>query len=310
MTQNNQIQLIGIILVFVGAVLAAFIPTCSSPNKPPTAKIICIQTEGKVPFTVRCNGVKSSDSDGEIKKHSWSIDDKVVSDKPFFTKTFDQANYYNVILKVEDDRGLSGDDIAIIRVLPGPTITPTPTPRPTKLPPTITPTPPPEPVVRLRSSPATLSDEDVKNMLKKHNFFDNNRNKSGDFKNDFKDNGNGTVTDRKTGLMWQQSGPDNYMNYEDAVDYVRQLNRKDLGGYNDWRLPTLEELASLLERQDVNGLYIDPVFAKKQSWCWSSDKHAPAGAWNVDFRHGTACGKVRWVSLGNFIYVRAVRVRQ
>ncbi len=57
-------------------------------------------------------------------------------------------------------------------------------------------------------------------MLKKHNFYDSDWNKSGDFKNDFKDNGNGTVSDRKTGLMWQQSGSDNYMKYKDISDVL------------------------------------------------------------------------------------------
>ncbi|MDM8544695.1 DUF1566 domain-containing protein [Desulfococcaceae bacterium HSG9] len=58
----------------------------------------------------------------------------------------------------------------------------------------------------------------------------------------------GTVTDRNTGLMWQQSGTDKSMSDHEKDDYVRRLNSESLGGYNDWRLPTLEELASLLER--------------------------------------------------------------
>ncbi len=125
-------------------------------------------------------------------------------------------------------------------------------------------------------------------MLKKHNFFDSDWNKSGYFKNDFQDNGNGTVTDRKTGLMWQQSGSDSSMRYKDTDDYIRRLNRKGLGGFNDWRLPTLEELASLLEWQKINGRYIDPVFDKQQRWCWSADKYEGSSglAWDVSFDGG------------------------
>ncbi|MCP4112858.1 MAG: TIR domain-containing protein [Desulfobacteraceae bacterium] len=66
-------------------------------------------------------------------------------------------------------------------------------------------------VYKLRSEPITLSDDDVKTMLKKHNFFDSDWNKSESFKNDLKDNGNGTITDSVTGLMWQKSGSDNYI---------------------------------------------------------------------------------------------------
>ena len=161
-----------------------------------------------------------------------------------------------------------------------------------------------KPSVRLRSRAATLSDYDAEALLERHNFFDSRWNKSGDFKNDFQDKGNGTVTDRKTGLMWQQSGSDASMQYKDTDDYVRQLNNKGLADYNDWRLPTLEELASLLESQKM----IDPVFDKKQDWCWSSDKRAPTTkwVWDVDFYYG----EVDWRNLDRSSYVRAVRVRQ
>ncbi|MDM8556059.1 TIR domain-containing protein [Desulfococcaceae bacterium HSG7] len=165
-----------------------------------------------------------------------------------------------------------------------------------------------EPVVRLRSSAATLSSDDVKAMLKKHNFFDRNLNKSRDFKNDFQDNNNGTVTDRKTGLMWQQSGSDNEMKYEATDDYIRKLNRQGLAGHKDWRLPTLEELASLLERQEINSLYIDPVFDKKQWWCWSADKYkgSSGSAWRVGF----SLGGILSSYFGSVSYVRLVRAGQ
>ena len=164
-------------------------------------------------------------------------------------------------------------------------------PQPTQQPPKPEPvTTSVQPSASLRSLPATLSDDDIKAMLKKHNFCDKDWNKSVDFKNDFKDNGNGTVTDRKTGLMWQQSGSDGDMKYKDTDDYVGRLNRKNLGGYSDWRLPTLEELASLLESQKMNDdLYIDPVFDKKQQFCWSSDtaKGLSGLAWGIDFSDGS-----------------------
>ncbi|MDM8540054.1 DUF1566 domain-containing protein [Desulfococcaceae bacterium HSG9] len=199
-----------------------------------------------------------------------------------------------------------------------PKITPTPTPRPTQNPtviPKVTKPPKPDsvksvrPSVRLRSSSKVLSKDDVITMLKKHNFFDSNWNQSGDFKNDFKDNGNGTVTDRKTGLMWQKGGSKNSMNFKDTAAYVRQVNQKGLGGYNDWRLPTIEELATLLKTKEMNGgLYnIDPVFDKKQWCCWSSDtvKGSSRLAWDVLFGYGIV-ERYR-ISDG---YVRVVRAGQ
>ncbi len=110
-----------------------------------------------------------------------------------------------------------------------------------------------------------MSADDVKGMPVKYKFFDMTKNKSGDFKNVFKDNEDGTVSDQATGLMWQQSGSDNYLKYDMAQEYIDGLNREKFAGYGDWRLPTLEELASLMEPKEMNGdLYIDPIFNKKQ----------------------------------------------
>lgn len=69
----------------------------------------------------------------------------------------------------------------------------------------------------------------------------------------FTDNGDGTVTDNVTGLMWQQSpdtdGDDDIdasdkLSYDEAVVGASSL---DLGGYTDWRLPTIKELYSLID---------------------------------------------------------------
>ena len=58
----------------------------------------------------------------------------------------------------------------------------------------------------------------------------------------YQDNGDGTVTDLVTGLMWQQD-PGDKKTYTEAVAGAAAL---DLGGYSDWRLPTIKELYSLI----------------------------------------------------------------
>ncbi len=58
----------------------------------------------------------------------------------------------------------------------------------------------------------------------------------------YTDNGDGTVTDNNTGLMWQQD-PGSKMSYDDAVSGANSVN---LAGYDDWRLPTIKELYSLI----------------------------------------------------------------
>lgn len=61
---------------------------------------------------------------------------------------------------------------------------------------------------------------------------------------DFRENGDGTVFDRTTGKMWQQ-GEGGFMTWRSALDYCGKLS---LGGHEDWRLPTIDELRSLLAR--------------------------------------------------------------
>jgi len=153
----------------------------------------------------------------------------------------------------------------------------------------------------LRSNPITVSDDEFKSVFRL-----NNDAKPLEYvSNEFKDNGNGTITDNATGLMWQKSGTDKYIKYEEAKDYIRELNRKGFAGYSDWRLPTVDELKTLLKPKGMNGdLYIDPIFDNKQIYCWTSDQRASDGAWYVYFGYGNVSS-----SSGDH-YARAVRSRQ
>jgi len=68
----------------------------------------------------------------------------------------------------------------------------------------------------------------------------------------YKDNGNGTVTDNVTGLMWEKTtdkNGDGEINYYDKKTYAEALagaSSCTTGGYNDWRLPTIKEQYSLI----------------------------------------------------------------
>jgi hypothetical protein len=113
----------------------------------------------------------------------------------------------------------------------------------------------------IRNNPVTVSDDDFKKVFRLRE----NCRPVEYVKNDYKDNQDGTVTDQATGLMWQKSGSDMYITYKKAEDYIEQLNRTRFAGCKDWRLPTADELISLLEpEKQSNGLYINPVFDEKQ----------------------------------------------
>ncbi len=55
-------------------------------------------------------------------------------------------------------------------------------------------------------------------------------------------NNDGTISDNVTGLMWQKVMADK-MSYDEALIYA---NKSNLGGYNDWRVPSIKELYSLI----------------------------------------------------------------
>jgi len=148
--------------------------------------------------------------------------------------------------------------------------------------------------IELRSKGEDIAEGDVQVMLLKYNFYsscwnynDDFCNPKGNFDNIFIDNGNGTVTDRATNLMWQKGGSLNMVTWGDAREYVEQLNRHDFAGYSDWRLPTLEELTSTMECSWKNrDLFIESVFDRQQKSCWSSDTNGPARAWKANFHFG------------------------
>ncbi len=102
--------------------------------------------------------------------------------------------------------------------------------------------------------------------------------------NNFVDNGNGTVTDQATGLMWQQADSGTGLIWGDALAYCESL---DMGGHSDWRLPNAKALQSILDYSrspDTTGsAAIDPVFAASSinneggspdyPYYWSSTTH-------------------------------------
>lgn len=67
----------------------------------------------------------------------------------------------------------------------------------------------------------------------------------------FVDNGDGTVTDPETGFMWMKDAnlPDDTMLFHQALTYITKLNKGEYAncGYTDWKLPTFNELRSLID---------------------------------------------------------------
>jgi len=90
--------------------------------------------------------------------------------------------------------------------------------------------------------------------------------------NDFQNNGDGTVSDRALGLTWQQSDDGQTRDWVNALDYCESLT---LAGHNDWRLPNVKELQSIVD-YTKNDPALDQRYLKqsdKKAWYWSSTTH-------------------------------------
>jgi hypothetical protein len=97
----------------------------------------------------------------------------------------------------------------------------------------------------------------------------------------------GAVLDWETGLVWEQSPDRTTRTWSDAIWYAY---RKEVGGRKGWRLPTVEELASLVDPTQSNpSLPSGHPFTNVQSdiyWSSPTDVRNASSGWGVDFRYG------------------------
>jgi serine/threonine-protein kinase len=121
--------------------------------------------------------------------------------------------------------------------------------------------------------------------------------------NDFQVNADGTVSDKTTGLIWQESGSDYPVTWHEAQGYIQELNQKRFAGRTDWRFPTVNELMSLLTKVPrAMDLCIEPIFDQNQRWLWSSDRRSFVAAWYVS----VDMGYISWQDFTCYYFVRAV----
>ena len=65
--------------------------------------------------------------------------------------------------------------------------------------------------------------------------------------NDFSDNGDGTITDRATGLMWTKGDSGKGLNWQEALAWAKTKNAENYLGYSNWRLPNAKELQGIVD---------------------------------------------------------------
>jgi serine/threonine-protein kinase len=138
-----------------------------------------------------------------------------------------------------------------------------------------------------------LDSAQLEAQLVRYDLFDRRRNPSGKgVANRYRQQVIGdvvVVSDTATGLMWQKrpKGNDLYT-VTAATTHIAELNSERFGGYDDWRLPTAVEAASLLEPEAVAERYLDPVFTGG-NFIWSADASVPdERGWVIYFYDGFA----------------------
>ena len=121
----------------------------------------------------------------------------------------------------------------------------------------------------------------------------------------FVDNGDGTITDTSTGLMWSKATLSQAcVTHAQAEGICADL---DLAGHKDWRLPTVEELFPLADRARHSPAIDTTAFPDTHSdWYWTSTIAAWSSdlAWGVSFGNGNSDYDRRGY---NDAFVRAVR---
>jgi hypothetical protein len=138
--------------------------------------------------------------------------------------------------------------------------------------------------------------------------------------NDFVDNGDGTITDNATGLMWSQADSGSGLNWEQALAWVQAKNAENYLGHDDWRLPNAKELQSIVDysrsSDTTASAAIDPLFTCTQvtnsngqadyGFYWTSTTHvgeSPEGTIDGNDANYVAFGRAmgymngRWVDV-------------
>ena len=132
----------------------------------------------------------------------------------------------------------------------------------------------------------------------------------------YRDLGDGTLLDIRTGLQWMRCALGQRWNgrtcasdagkwtWNNLKSQVRGINKQSgYGGHTDWRVPTIDELQTLIIKGAKPAIDLEAFSGITCGWYWSSSFYSACSAWFVDFHYGY----VYYGDKGYAYYVRLVR---
>jgi hypothetical protein len=155
-----------------------------------------------------------------------------------------------------------------------------------------------EPAMALRSTPASVSSAEARAMVVAKGFHEaawNAAARGPAHAYATRVEGDAVlIADDATGLVWEKGGSGRPVGYEDALARVQEMAARRVGGHADWRLPTVEEAASLLAPAaappgiDPTSLVrIDPAFEFAAApFVWTADNEPDGRRWVVYYGEG------------------------
>ena len=97
--------------------------------------------------------------------------------------------------------------------------------------------------------------------------------------------------DDRTGLVWQDNrfAASERVTWKEAEKLCSELR---LGAYSDWRIPTIEELLSIVDYKKYDPAILDGFSVAEARYYWSSTQYMgdPDKVWGVNFKDGSSDG--------------------
>ncbi len=147
--------------------------------------------------------------------------------------------------------------------------------------------------MNLSEKTALIQETVLKQILEAADFFELRRNPQGRFDNPLRHvplENHSAYLDPGLNRLWLCDHYGQSLTLAEALRWIEDLNQQKIGGFTDWRLPTLAEGASLLRPKTSGGNYYSISEFRLPEWVWSADQQNSDYAWAIFYTNGIIGG--------------------